>query len=531
VKLRPRSFQIFWDAHAWAGVVASLFLYVMFFMGAFALFHPEINVWAEPRETRPTVVARPLLQPLLAQLEREHGVMGAQRVAFMPERTGLRAYVSKPNAFAEFRYSPESERLERPRSELGSFLYELHYLGPLPYGIYFAGVCSMALLLALVSGLFIHFEDLRRQWFQFRPERVTRTWTSDLHKVLGVFGLPYQLLYAWTGAVLALGYPIVEPLFENVAFGGDPKAVAVARGDSPEAIVAATGQRTGALPDIDALVAMAERRVPGLHPTWIGLEHVGDAASTLSLSGDAEGTAFGAIDVVMRVSDGALLSARGPANASVYQRFESWFFGLHYARFGGYGLELLYALLAFGSCAVIATGNLVWLERRDLRRARPGHRILARLTAGVCAGVVLATAGAFLGNRLLPAELPNRAAAEPWVFWCTLVPAAVLPLIAGRPRRVASLELLLAGALFMLVVAIDVVTRRSSLESPIHAAVLGGLALLGGASLLGGIGLWRPRGAPSSSAPRSVATPGASRAGPAPPVRQLEPDPAHHEPR
>jgi uncharacterized iron-regulated membrane protein len=510
VKIHPRSFRIFWDAHAWAGVVASLFLYVVFFMGAFALFYPEINVWAEPGEVRSTVVARPLLQPLLEQLEREHGVMGGRRVAFMPERTGLRAYVSKPDAFTEFRYSPESERLERPRSELGSFLYALHYLGPIPYGIYFAGVCSMALLLALVSGLIIHLKDLSRQWFQFRPERASRTWASDLHKVLGVFGLPYQLLYAWTGAVLALGYPMVEVVFENVAFGGDPRVLAVARGDAPEAVVEPTGQRTGTLPDIDALVAVAERRVPGLHPTWIGLEHVGDTASTLSLYGDAEGTAFGAIDAVVRVSDAALLSARGPANASSYQRFESWFFGLHYARFGGYGVKLLYALLAFGSCAVIATGNLVWLERRDLRRAHPGNRILMRLTVGVCAGVVLATAGAFLGNRLLPAELPNRAAVEQWVFWCTLALAAVLPFLWRAPRRVSSLELLLAGAAFALAVAIDVATRRSSLESPIHAAVLGGLAWLGGASLLGGVSLWRPRVARASS-----------RARPVPPGREL----------
>jgi uncharacterized iron-regulated membrane protein len=501
VKLEPRTFRIFWDAHAWAGVVASLFLYVMFFMGAFALFYSEINVWAERREVRSTVVARPLLQPLLEQLEREHGVMGSRRVAFMPEPTGLRASVSKSDAFTEFRYSPERERLERPQSELGSFLYSLHYLGPIPYGIYFAGVCSMALLLALVSGLFIHLKDLSRQWFQFRPERGARTWTSDLHKVLGVFGLPYQLLYAWTGAVLALGYPIVEPLFENVAFGGDPRAVAMARGDAPEAVVEPTGQSTGALPDIDVLVTVAERRIQGLHPTRIRLEHVGDVASTLSLSGDAEGTPFGTIDGVVRVSDAALLSARGPAETGVYQRFESWFFGLHYASFGGYGVKLLYALLAFGSCAVIATGNLVWLERRDLRRAQRGNRILTGLTAGVCAGLVLATAGAFLGSRLLPAELPNRAIAEQWVFWCALVPAAALPLIGRAPRRVASLELMLAGAVFALVVTIDVVTRRGSLDSPIHAAVLGGLALLGGASLLGGIGLWWPRVARASLAP------------------------------
>lgn len=98
MKLRARTFQIFWDVHAWAGVVGALVLYVMFFMGAFALFYHEIDRWADPHAGASAVEAargeRPL-GPLLEQLAREGGVAGKDRVAFMPEPTGLRAYVSE----------------------------------------------------------------------------------------------------------------------------------------------------------------------------------------------------------------------------------------------------------------------------------------------------------------------------------------------------------------------------------------------------------------------------------------------------
>jgi uncharacterized iron-regulated membrane protein len=506
VKLAPRTFQIFWDAHAWAGVLASLLLYVMFFMGAFALFYPEINVWAEPGAAAPPPLARPRLQPLLEQLDREVGLAGAERVAFMREHTGLRASVSKQGDYTDFRYAPESGRLERTRSDLGSFLYTMHYLGPLPCGIWMAGLCSMALLLAIVSGLFVHAKDLIRQGFQFRPERVARTWTSDLHKVLGVFGLPYQLLYAWTGAVLCLGYLVVEPVFLQALFGGDTTARAVARGEPAEASLQPTGKRVTPLADVDALVAVAERRLLGSSANWIGIEHVADEASTVIVSGDVEGSAlehsalehsaFGSVEVVLRARDGAVLRAQGPAEASAYQRFDAWFHGLHYARFGGYAIKLLYALLALGTCAVIATGNVVWLERRDRRRAHVGNRILERLTTGVCAGVILATAAAFLGNRLLPANLPGRAVREQWVFWATGLPAVLVPLVWREPRRVAGVELLLAGVLLSLVVLLDVTLRPSTLNGPIHRGVLLGLALLGSACLLGGARLRRPGGSP-----------------------------------
>ncbi|MFY0579886.1 PepSY domain-containing protein [Cystobacter fuscus] len=48
MKLAPRTFRIQWDLHAWAGVIASLFLFVIFFCGVFSLFREDIEVWQEP---------------------------------------------------------------------------------------------------------------------------------------------------------------------------------------------------------------------------------------------------------------------------------------------------------------------------------------------------------------------------------------------------------------------------------------------------------------------------------------------------
>ncbi|HTV20363.1 MAG TPA: PepSY-associated TM helix domain-containing protein [Polyangiaceae bacterium] len=523
MKLAPRTYQIVWDAHAWVGVVASLLLHVMFFMGAFALFHAELDRWAEPALARPVAVERtpawpsepsllpaaalrptpmPKLQPLLQQLDFERPLSGAQRVAFIAEAAGLRAYVSRDGAFTEYHYAPSSGTLEQAESNLGSFLYSMHYLGPLPYGVWIAGLASMALLLALVTGVLIHLKDLLRQWFQFRPERVARTWTSDLHKVLGVFGLPYQLLYAWTGAVLCLGYLVVQPLFVELVSGGNERALAEARGDFG-AELEPTGQRLQALPDIDALVATAERRWPSLQPTWVGLEHVGDEASTLTLYGDLPGHAFGAVDLVLRARDGSLLAVHGLEDAGVYRRFEAWFFGLHYAQFGGYGIKLLYALLAFATCAVIISGNLVWLARRDPLRERRGQRVLERVTVGIGAGVVPATACAFSANRLLPHALhSSQSSWEQGVFWGVWAAALALSLVWHAPRRVSSVALGLGGITWLALVPLELASPTGAFADPLERGVLLGLGVLGAASLAAGHYLWHARAArPAPAAP------------------------------
>ena len=484
MKLPPRSFQIYWDAHAWVGVIAALLLHVMFFMGAFALFRPELNRWANPAAMSAPAAAPVALQPLLTRLNQEQPLIGKDRVAFLPEPTGLRAYWAAGAEQHEFRYAPGAGRLLPLHSDLGTFLYSMHYLGPIPQGIYLAGVSALGLLLALVTGLFIHWKDLTRQWFQFRPDRGTRTWSSDMHKVLGVFGLPYQLMYGWTGAVLSLSFLTVQPAFVASVFHGDASAAAVARGQGPEP-PEPSHRLSATLPDLDALVARAVRELPGLKPNWIGIEYVGDERSSVSVYGEIAGLPFGSAGVLLNAADGAVLGVARPL-AGVFQRFEAWFFGLHYAHFGGYASKLLYALLAFATCAVLVTGNLVWLERRDLRRAHLGNRLLERLTVGWCAGLLLATSSVFLVNRALQ-RLPETGGTEQAVFWLVWAAGVGAAWLGRSSRRVAGVELLLAGTTLALAVAIDLVTSSGGLHDPIRRAVNAALALLGAASCAGGV--------------------------------------------
>jgi uncharacterized iron-regulated membrane protein len=558
VKLRPRTHHTLWDAHAWSGVVASLPLFVMFFMGAFALFHAELDAWAQPPSraprgesgsevvatnasmtTRPSLLSAGPLQPRLEQLDREHSLAGADRVAFTSESSGLRASLKQHGIYTELIASPGTGRLEPSASDLGAFLYEMHFLGPLPYGIHSSGLAAMALLLALVSGLLIHLWRLVREWFRLRPARPARTWASDLHKVWGVFGLPYQLLFAWTGAVLSIGYLTVEPVFREVAFGGDARAMSVAQGEPAVRVPAASGTNpSGAakgepavcpLPDLDGLLARASELLPELRADWIGIEHVARADSTVSVYGDVDARAFGTGWVVFSASDARVLGTHGLREAGAFERFDAWFHGLHYGRFGGNAIKLLYALLALATCGVIITGNVIWLERRDPQRRELGHRLLERLSVGVCAGVVLATASMFVANRLL-AALANAAALgsmassvaipslEHGVFWASWLLAIALPFTgAARQRRVAGLELWVAAGAFTCAVLLDVAVRSAHgarIDEPLASLVLSGLASLAAACALGGYLLRR---SPVLTAPSRARVPSS------------EPDAAHHE--
>jgi PepSY-associated TM region len=68
--------------------------------------------------------------------------------------------------------------------------------------------------------LLIHLKGSGRQLFRFRPERGARLAWVDLHKVLGTWGLPAQVMFAFTGAFICLG-ELLLPGFVGPVFDGD----------------------------------------------------------------------------------------------------------------------------------------------------------------------------------------------------------------------------------------------------------------------------------------------------------------------
>jgi uncharacterized iron-regulated membrane protein len=492
MKIGRRPYQIYWDVHAWLGIGSALLLYVMFFAGAFALFYPELDRWAQPSAAEP--VALSALQPLYQQLLREQDVFG-RAIAIVPAAGGLDAYWSVGPERHQLAFDPRSGRLSEPGSELGSFLYQLHFLNPLPYGIYIAGFAGMSLALVLVTGLLLQLKDLTRQLTQFRPERAPRVWLGDLHKVLGVLGLPFQCFYAWSGTLLCLSVVSVEPLLVSTVFHGHDEQLAELRGEVRA--VSATGRRSHQLPDLDHLLQQAGRELPGFELDSIAIDAAGDEASQLTLRGRLPTPAFASASLVVR-ADGTVIQRSTPANANALQRFEAWFYGLHYAHFGGHALKFLSALLAFATCAVIITGNWIWLARREKRAAHAVNRWLSRLTAGVATACPLATALLFMANRTLPEGLAQRVAFEKAVFGLAFAAALLLALTAKSLRQQASLQLMAAGVLLALVPLCDRFARPAFAASPLARAIGLVLALLALACF--GAGAWLRVRAPRNPA-------------------------------
>ena len=462
MKLTPRTFRIQWDVHAWAGVVASLFLFVIFFCGVFSLFREDLEIWQEPAfHTAPPGEAAPSFDALLAQVAaREKPPLGTHVSFLTHEETRLvTAYLFEPSGVRELWLDPVSGAGHTARSRLASELYWMHFFYRVPWGMELSGLLAVALLVTLVTGLVIHLKDLRRQWWSFRPALKARFSASDAHKVLGVFGLPFTAVIGWSGAVLCLSALLAQG-FTATVFRGDAARVAALRGYGQP--VREEAKRAAGMLPLDTLVERARTAVPGATgtPRYVDLQLRGDANAWVGVYFQLEPLGadhYALLDAVSGETLATSASYRTPSFT-----FERVLFDLHYAHYGGALVKVLYALLALAVCAVLLTGNLIWLERRDAGRTHRGNRLLERLTVGVCAGLVLGCAVYFAGNRVLPETLARRA---DWEFGLCLGAwgLSALGALAVSPRRAARGLLGAAAVLFAGVVVSDVVFQDAHL--------------------------------------------------------------------
>ncbi len=448
LRLSRHAFTRFWSAHAWAGVITALLVYIMFFLGGVVLFYRQLTVWEEPLLQRPAVE--------LPSLE------AALRVA-QPESKELYLYLpGEDRALPKVGYYLPDTTLWRmwwldldsgqripEREKAAAFVYDLHYLWHDVTGFwlqYGAGVLVFGFLLALITGALIQLGRFRRQLFQLRPERERRVVWSDLHKVAGVFGLPFQLVYALTGSMMVLS-PLLFELSIEPVFGGDAARAAATAGalveDSPPLDFGPLAQPLL----LDDLVARARQAEPRLHVESVVYRGYGHARAVVDVRGHIQGQTFGGGVVRLAAVTGAVEKIETPDGESAVGKLARWIHGLHTVEYGGPMARWLLLILALGGCVTLLTGNWIWLERRAATRPSVADAVLARLTAGVGVGCFVGLGALLLSSRLLPMDWEGRIGGEELAMAAAFGLTVLHALLTGDTAAVWWRGLLVAGAL------------------------------------------------------------------------------------
>lgn len=359
--MRQHTHKMLFDLHSWAGIVTGALMFVVCFSGAIVVFKHEIDLWANPAlRIAPLSGAPASIDRVLEGVARRYPGSTPQSISvptaaspgffvFIRDAGGQRAKIAAQGGSGEV--------IGPVDSELGQFIRSLHvflFFGPR----WIVGALGVVMLVLIGTGFLIHRKILKELFTQ-RWDRSLRVLTSDFHKCLGVWGLAFHVVIAFTGAWLGLA-----PLFERAAgfVAGAPAESRRPPAKAPPAAMAS----------LDAMREAAHAALPGFQPRYGSLRNWGRADATVVFTGNLAGHLASTANVTLDGADGAVRSVWDPRTRGFWSQFNGLMEPLHFGDFGGLGLKWLYFLLGLSPAILSLTGTILWIDRRRRREGGAG---------------------------------------------------------------------------------------------------------------------------------------------------------------
>ena len=406
-----------YDLHAWIGVITGLFIFIVSFSGSVALFGDEISTWEDP-VTRLQVSDQPIeITPLLDSFVNEVTANGQLTSLSLRYPTIHTPYY---HGFANIKSDQETvlhtrrwnshtgEIIPERGEGLAHWLVEFHAELMLPnrtLGRSLVGVAGVLLLLSIITGILTH-QKIIKELFSWRMNKTMRVRWKDTHNVIGIWGLPFHTMIAFTGAFLGI-VALLVPLIGVTAFKGDQGAVMRAVNGEPT-VASGISAPMFSLTQAQGKVREATQR----EPYFVLIKHWQDQNAEYEVFYPPEKELVRFAHIEMSGVTGEMSAPIISPLPSVAGRIAASLTPLHYATYGGITLKLLYFVLGITLCIVIATGLTLWIERRlhgNLGKRSPRYyQTLSRLISGATSGMVLSSIALFYVDRLIDVAPTQR---------------------------------------------------------------------------------------------------------------------------
>lgn len=426
--------------HTWVGLLVCWVLYFVFLTGTLGYFDTELDHWAQPDILKPQTPVDISESVRLAQTRLEQKMPHAAAWYINPpaDRNELylwAAYETLPSLSGEEGvYRGEElnpltgQPLQLRDTGGGQTLYRMHYaLRYMPRSVatWLVGVCTMFMLLALLTGIVIH-KKIFKDFFTFRPGKRTISWI-DAHNLFGVMSLPFHLMITYSGLVMFLF--TYMPLVVAGSYGFQKEGYDGFR-DGYMNYGYEVNERSGVnapVMDLGVLFQRAEEKLGEGQVRRMQVYQPGDANSVAVFEAKVTSPLSRNAEVVFSAVTGEYLLSNEVTDVpklTFYTLLE-----LHEGLFAEGFLRWAYFLSGVLGTAMIATGSILWcVKRRRREQSKPrgpslGYRLVEGLNVGTVMGLLVAVVVYFWANRLLPLTLDERAE---WEVHCLFLTWLVL---------------------------------------------------------------------------------------------------------
>lgn len=365
-----RARQVF-VLHRWTGLLTGSVICFLSLTGTALVFKTELD----RALNRALLVSHPagrMISPdrALTAVRTRYPGAAAWRLELPETRDGVYTVFADGQTggrrFTQVLVDPYSARIRGTRVYQHSFAFVLRQLHLRFFafgwqGRVVVGCFGLLLLVSTLSGFLVHGRFIRAlpHWWSIRRERGLQIGASDWHKLVGIVALAFNVVIAFTGAVLGL---------ENLARYSPPVARAIHPGPARGSVPAPPATLEHMVPLATAL-ARATAALPDLRPRAVNLPLA--RRSHYLVQGDLRGriAMHDASEVGVNALTGEVFYTLSARRAPAITRAYDWMDPLHFGYWGGTGARVLYLVLGLSTAFLSITGILVWYLK-TFRRSR-----------------------------------------------------------------------------------------------------------------------------------------------------------------
>ncbi|MEH0157434.1 PepSY-associated TM helix domain-containing protein [Limibacter armeniacum] len=414
-----RIYNILFHLHTVSGIVISAVLFVIFFTGSFSFFRDEIISWErnQPVEIRDEISLG--LDQVLDSIDSQHTLYGRSvsfkhvynensiNVRLQPSQDSLASEKAKASQFFYLDMQTDDTHTYAEAYSLGEFLYRLHFLAQIPYpaGYYLSGFTAFFFLFAIVTGVLVHWKKIVSNFYLFRPWDKLKTLWTDAHTALGMIGLPFQFVYALTGAFFMIKLLLVAPGVLMLYGGNQGKLYQELGYDAPSYTF--ENKKLDSDISVDALVAQTKAEWEGFKVTEVKVIHAGDSNMHIVVDGNLaikdQFTSSGR--KIFKASTQEVVYSKSPITDMGYiDHAKNILYRIHFGDYGGYALKVISFILGIVTCFVILSGVMIWLVARDKKnvpeKRKRFNAWVVRIYMGICLSMYPVTAASFVAVQL-----------------------------------------------------------------------------------------------------------------------------------
>ena len=462
--LSNRLYNITFHTHTVSGIVISFALYVIFFAGAFTLFKEEFYQWENPQARQP-ITEKIDYDELLATVKKNKPSFDLSEdiTIRIPSKKVPRVQIygheivpkGKPEKHYDITYFPTTKTFsEEEKTTIGETLYRLHFFDQIPFiGRYLSGFVALFFAFAVITGLMIHWRNIFSKFNGFSIKGSWKQIWTNSHTVFGLIGLPFQFMYAITGAYYMLSLLVLLPVV-IVFYNGDQERalkdiVAERALDTNE-----NSPLSNKNQNITNILDNLKQSRPDVELHYIQIKNYNREDGMMAAAVDNIKTFAGNGSATFTLRDGKMVANYLPGNKTYAQSVLYGITRLHYATFGGLILKVIYFLLALFTGFVIISGVLLWKEARNKKtytdNQKRFHQRVTKTYLAICFGLFPAVAILFSTELLVP----NTANHVFWVktaFFVSWLMFTIAGLFSKNEAKATQLYLFL-GSIFSIIV-------------------------------------------------------------------------------